>query len=385
MGSYSFYGEILPGEGEDAKPICAENPNSEVVFVAAVLDGVGGSGCQKYSLNGRERTGAAFASKRVGRRLDNLFKSTLNWSQDLSEVVNFLHNEISKVLLDIDEKSDNTSNSEGRLRTKLIKKFPTTLALAYLTKNNSLRFFWAGNSRIYHFSRKNKKLNFISIDDAKGIENSISNEDTVDYMLSHKDYPMSNCINLSTEFFINYSECSDFSFGDLIIVATDGVYGCFKSHNELEGFLIRNCTEPEFNLRPLGNYVEENHDDDYSLSAFTINLFQEKIMDIEKHTEPNKSSQNGITGILLSITLLLLTLVVTILDLKKQVTQLKRQEALQANELKEISTYLKKLVLFEERKATSPSSEIQKPKAAFPTTENTPAIPAVRSSRPETQ
>jgi len=309
MNSYSFYGDLQPHKGEDALPICIEQPNDEIQFAVAVLDGLGGSGCQKYTVNNKERTGASHSSEMVRETISILLSSNRHWSKSLSEIKNNLHEEIFIGLSCMDGILSNTSKSDNRLKTKLIKKFPTTLALAYLTTNNNLRFFWAGNSRIYHFDLKNKKLNFVSIDDAREVENNFNNEITMDYMLSHRDNPMSNCINFTTDFFINAIEYNDFSSGDLIIVATDGIYGCFRNHNEFEEFVISNYSNSIFNLDVLENYVRKNHDDDYSFSAFTLNKEESsntKVEKEEKKEEENESNATKKTTIILFFVALVL-------------------------------------------------------------------------------
>lgn len=382
MNSYSFYGDILPGEGEDANPICSANPNEEIVFAAAVLDGLGGSGCQKYAFNGKEYTGAALASKLVRSRLVKLFESGTSWNQSLSEIADFLHEEIFQLLSNVEERLDNGVHSNSRLKTKLIKKFPTTLALAYVTSNNSLRLFWAGNSRIYRFNNKNRELNFISIDDAKEIENDINNEDSMKYMLSHKDYPMSNCINLATDFFINYAEYEDLAPNDIIIVATDGVYGCFKDHNEFQDFIISNCLIPEFNLKPLEDFVKNNRNDDYSLSSFKVDSFQGKAMSIENDMGINNTTSKRYT-VILSLMMVALFLSVTTIGyyLNKMTAELKMMEAntsklatienLQIDKLKKIEELLEKLVSLEEIRVRSMSHGDTNADVPFPTINET--------------
>lgn len=263
----SFYGELEPEHGEDALPIGVEC-EAPKFSIHCVCDGLGGSGSEKYTLDGKGYTGAQIASEYARKAILDLSSDYKIWSKEDEFIKKILKD---RIIESLNQAQATYEKVPSRLKSKMYKTLPSTFALSVVNaKDKSVRYFWAGDSRIYLFSSKNQSLKFLSYDDTDEIEPDLNNPDTYNYMMSHTDGRMNNCINLTKDFHINSGAIENLNDGDIIIVATDGVYGCFSDHSEFQKYLLDHCFRSGFDITPLKDYVETNKRDDYSFASTVI-------------------------------------------------------------------------------------------------------------------
>ncbi|MEO1655735.1 MAG: serine/threonine protein phosphatase, partial [Bacteroidota bacterium] len=185
MMNFKIWSEIIPDKGEDAPPTFLAMESTAGVI--AVYDGLGGAGSKTYSLdlkNGNKGTfsGAYLAARLAKKTLEHYFES--NFPLPLDALA--LESQLKTSFRDFEAK---LPENPSKLRSKLIKSLPTTLAGIYYDTRSadslfSLQAFWAGDSRCYLLNHQG--LQQLSSDDLKGQPDALENLE--------EDATISNCL-----------------------------------------------------------------------------------------------------------------------------------------------------------------------------------------------
>jgi serine/threonine protein phosphatase PrpC len=247
-------------QGEDAPPINFEVFSNKRVI--SVFDGLGGSGSTLYEENGEKKTGAYISSRIVARVVLEYFGNLKN--QKTTYEVNdvFISNLKTKIVTALEEKLKLQKYEVSKLKSSLIRTFPTTLALINCDiKENKTKLdvIWAGDSRAYVLTA-DKGLIQLSKDDIK------LNNDPLENLKN--DSPLSNMICLENDFKLNHKS---YSFDNLLlaIVATDGCFGYYSTPMHFEYYLLNSIMDSNNELEfkdKLEQEFSKVSGDDFSLS-----------------------------------------------------------------------------------------------------------------------
>lgn len=216
------------GLGEDSNPIFYADDKDNVIFIG-VFDGMGGAGSTEcvsaFSENGVHKTMAYVGSRIVRNAIDMAIRENpaLVTSSDLAtELKNIINRRYAS------EKEKYQSKTKAGIRSRLIKEYPTTLAITRITRTASeylIDSLWAGDSRNYIWSKDG--VFQISTDDLKGNLDPMQN--------LHEDAPMSNCIQADSEFKINHNHIEiPVNEKFVVVSATDGCFGYYPSPMDFE-------------------------------------------------------------------------------------------------------------------------------------------------------
>jgi serine/threonine protein phosphatase PrpC len=255
------------GFGEDATPI-----NLDVIperkGVISVFDGLGGSGSVVYKEGEETHTGAYLASRVVrDTTIDfftNLKDEDCNYKIDSSQ----LHKYKTLIVKNLNEKLKKQTFETSKLKSSLIRTFPTTLALInYELSDNGVGVdvIWAGDSRAYLLNPKSGLLQ-LSKDDLKLQNDPFENIE--------RDSPLSNMINLEEDFFLNHLNFH-FELPVILLVATDGCFGYYPTPMHFEHAILssiknsNSINEMQFSLTEEFKKVTG---DDSSMSLTIVNV-----------------------------------------------------------------------------------------------------------------
>lgn len=258
------------GLGEDSDPIsvCFES------FVAlGVLDGMGGAGgAECISDFGDSHTKAYVGSRIIRDAIEKQIKQ-LNELPNPKDLVDLLNCTILTRYQE--EKEKYPPKSKGGLRSSLIKEYPTTLAMAFVSLSGdhyNIDSFWAGDSRNFIWDMNG--LFQISLDDIRGKLDPLQN--------LHEDAPMTNCLQADAPFRINHKRIDSKPIVDKFIVlsATDGCFGYYPSPMDFEKILSdslkysNSLNEWKERLNEAFAYVTAD-DFSFSLAAFGFKDFKD--------------------------------------------------------------------------------------------------------------
>lgn len=246
--------------GEDAPPILLSSIE-ESKSIVAVLDGLGGSGSTIYEENGISQTGAYIASREVRNTVFKYFENLFN-NEDFeitSDTINELKQQIKS---DLNIKLKKQKFEQSKLKSSLIRTFPTTLALGMVTKKNDyaeIDLLWAGDSRIYVLN---------SIDGLIQLTKDDLKIDNDPYDNIENDSPLSNMIHLDEDFIINHYR-KNIPTPFFIMAATDGCFGYYPTPMHFEYLLISSLlnsnSENDWNEK-ITQELKNISGDDFSLS-----------------------------------------------------------------------------------------------------------------------
>lgn len=256
-----IWSEQTEGCGEDAPPLLIANDKANVV---GVFDGMGGAGASVCdSKYGTGHTKAYVASRIVKDTVSSYMDEKFN-----SDNPSINENEIKELIVQrlMSEQNDYPATFSSKLRSKLVRDYPTTIALVVMTQHDdaiSIDSYWAGDSRCYVWTQRG--LFQISVDDITDGGDPLDN--------LHNDAPMSNCISADEDFHINHNHymlpCEPMA----IIAATDGCFGYFSTPMHFE-YVLKECLQSANNIDEwrdkLNSTIQEVTGDDVSLSLIAV-------------------------------------------------------------------------------------------------------------------
>ena len=228
--SFGFNLGRIPDHGEDSDPILRDGPD---LGLAAVFDGMGGAGGTVYDTPDGQRSGAYLASRIardvVERHMLGLLTPDRALPGEATAVE--LHDSLETALQDA---LTDLKAPTSRLRSRLLRALPTTMALGALQRTEesggrwACHVFWAGDSRVYAFTPDG--MHQLSIDDLRDQGDAMQN--------LQRDSVVSNAISADTEFHINHRRVTLIA-PFLLVCATDGCFGYLRSPMHFEEMVLR--------------------------------------------------------------------------------------------------------------------------------------------------
>lgn len=267
---FTIWTEKRPDKGEDALPTLLINPLAKRGALA-VYDGLGGAGSKVYEYiddTGRNfKHSGAFLASRLAKQITELFfQPIVAEGNSIKELADEL-----KVLLDttFTEHIEQLDKNPSKLRSKLIKRLPTTLAGIFYETNHQqaleLTSFWAGDSRCYVLTATGLKQ--LSIDDLNGQPDALEN------LLM--DATISNCVHADGNYQLNISRVI-LDEPLMLIVATDGCFGYVKSPAHFEYLLLKTLINSQYDVEDWKERLEESlasiAGDDLSMSVLAMGM-----------------------------------------------------------------------------------------------------------------
>ena len=250
-------GEMIPENGEDGYTYSFNDKFGCI----AVFDGCGGIGSRKYE-EFDNKTGAYIASHAVSKAMLEWFDM---FSQSNASVTEKNVDLMSEELHDaFDEKLKSIENETTAtlIRGSLAKSFPTTAsAIVFRHKSDKVQaaFLWAGDSRGYLLTGSGLKQ--VTTDDVEGEEDALSNLTS--------DARLSNVVSATGDYIIN-NKVLNCPRSGILISATDGCFGYFKTPMEFEYMLINTMLKSdsieEWESK-LGEYIRLYAGDYYTLAV----------------------------------------------------------------------------------------------------------------------
>lgn len=224
-----FFTAAEEGRGEDSPPLLIAKGNSCAV---GVFDGMGGAGakiCDTSSV-GAGYTQAYVASRIVCSSVDTFLENHLSTDdvtvEDMKAVIKRkLH----------EEKEMFAPKVTSSLRSKLVREYPTTMAVVTLQeydKSYRVDGYWAGDSHCYLWTKDG--FFQISRDDLEGDNDPMEN--------LHNDSPISNCISEDRDFTIHHNSIELRKEPVIILCATDGCFGYYQSPMHFE-YVLKSCLQ----------------------------------------------------------------------------------------------------------------------------------------------
>lgn len=257
--SISFMTEKVAGRGEDAPPLLLVN---ERCYTVGVFDGMGGSGATLCnSPFGEGHTKAYVASRLVKNAVEQYLKRLFfGMDIDTEELKNNIYENLQK------QKDNYPDKTRTMLRSKILKDYPTTMAMINVTdmvKELKIDAFWAGDSRCYIWTSQG--LYQISKDDLA------NNNDPMENL--RNDAPMTNCISASNDFRINHKSLYITKEPIIFFCASDGCFAYYPTPMDFE-FVLRNSLcmsqNKETWKEKLMKSIQEVTGDDTSLSLICM-------------------------------------------------------------------------------------------------------------------
>lgn len=215
--------EKREGHGEDSNPFSIVKDDFCAV---GVFDGMGGSGAAICKSEfGDNHTKAYVASRIILEAINNYMENTKDVRSINSDGIRFT----ARGRLE-QEKSNYPTKASG-LRSKLVRDYPTTLAITTALKNDdgthAVNSYWAGDSRNYLWTPEG--FYQISKDDLDTELDPLEN--------LRNDGALSNCICADREFFIN-NKTIQVAGKFVIISATDGCFNYLASPMHFQEVLL---------------------------------------------------------------------------------------------------------------------------------------------------
>jgi hypothetical protein len=239
------YSEHVPGAGEDARPLLSKS-----AALMAVFDGMGGAGSEQLNTPEGPRTGAYLASRAARETIASCRHLLLDYRedrQDSGRVGSFMSTvaptdsgiftrtlaaSMRERLADL--AAETGAGTRSRLKSKLIRPLPTTMAAAwYDVKRGRFHAVWAGDSRVYLLSPE-AGLQQVSTDDLKTKGDALEN--------LTEDSPMSNCISADGDFIL-HERSLPLPPKAVVFTATDGCFGYVPTPFHFEHMLLRTMQE----------------------------------------------------------------------------------------------------------------------------------------------
>jgi len=229
--SFAFNLGKIPDQGEDSDPIVRDGPDLGLV---GVFDGMGGAGGTVYETPSGPRTGAYIASRVardvVERRMLDLLEP--DWNLNGEAAAEDLQRSVRQAL---EERLAELKAPPSRLRSKLLRALPTTMAVIALQRTArgestwAGHVFWAGDSRAYVVTASGVAQ--LSTDDLRDPGDALAN--------LRRDSVVSNAMSADTDFHVSYRRV-ELQAPFLLVCATDGCFGYVPTPMHFEHLLLRN-------------------------------------------------------------------------------------------------------------------------------------------------
>ena len=252
---FSFMTEKELGHGEDAPPLLIVKGNSCAV---GVFDGMGGAGATVCNSSfGEGYTQAYVSSRVVCASMDTSLHNHLPTNDvDKEEMKTVIRQKLRE------EKEKFPPESTSALRSKLVREYPTTLAivtLQELDKTYQVDSYWAGDSHCYMWTKDG--FFQISKDDLEEDNDPMEN--------LHNDSPISNCVCADRDFYIHHQHIVLQKEPVIILCASDGCFGYYQTPMHFEN-ILKSCLQKAKNEKEWGQMLNEEISkvtgDDCSLS-----------------------------------------------------------------------------------------------------------------------
>ncbi len=252
----SFITEKKEGHGEDAPPLLILKGDACAV---GVFDGMGGAGAKisESSSLGADHTQAYISSRIVCYSMDSFLQNHLPTDDVKIEDMKAV---IKRKLLE--EKEMFAPKTTSLLRSKLVREYPTTMAVVTLhedDKSYGVDCYWAGDSHCYLWTKDG--FFQISRDDLE------DNNDPMENL--HNDSPISNCICADRDFTIHHNPIQIKKEPIIILCATDGCFGYYQTPMHFE-YVLKSCLHKAKNEKEWEHMVKDEvlkvTGDDCSLS-----------------------------------------------------------------------------------------------------------------------
>lgn len=275
MIHFTIWTEKIPQKGEDAPPSLLFNEEEDRALLA-VYDGLGGAGATTYPVHCQHQeapvyySGAYIAANLAKRVQENFFAEC----EELQDFERFEAGLLQKHLQEAFQyEATQLQISPSKLKSKLIKTLPTTLAAVLLRieaaeemaqNRYHLRCLWAGDSRIYALSKKG--MHQLTQDDLYQAPDALEN------LL--QDGTISNCLHADGHFILHQH---DYVLEEPIILlaASDGCFNYLLSPPHFEYLII--STLYEYGVRSAEEWktailakLQAVAGDDCSMSLLTL-------------------------------------------------------------------------------------------------------------------
>ena len=261
--------------------------------LVAVFDGMGGAGGTVYDTAEGPRSGAYLASRLACDVVERLMLDALEpqWHLDGARTARELRDAVRDALMDRLQELDAPAT---KLRSKLIRALPTTMALVALQRSdpNGARWdahiMWAGDSRAYVLE-PDAGARQLTTDDLR---------DPGDAMVNlRQDSVVANAMSADTPFTVNYRRVT-LEAPFIVVAATDGCFGYVPSPMHFEHMLLatlRGAGDVEEWSSAIQRRVTEITGDDAAMATFGVGadldgfkrLFAPRTDELEKtYTRP---------------------------------------------------------------------------------------------------
>lgn len=249
-GTLPLYGLVIDyglrgsGLGEDAPPIWTfKQPSYGLI---GVFDGLGGAGGETIKLtDGSLRTSAWLASRFARNCVIDIYQELIQrsmtpqasssgnaYNQTTDFTAKLRH--VLKQKLNVFATEIRAGSHDGRLRSRLIKVLPTTMAIcSFDLSNNTFTAVWAGDSRIYSL-RPSEGLQQVTTDDLKSSADALEN--------LTQDSPMSNFVSADTDFVLHERRRTLQPF-TILVAASDGCFAYMQTPLHFEHALLSTMQE----------------------------------------------------------------------------------------------------------------------------------------------
>lgn len=220
-----FNVEKASAKGEDADPVVVRTDGYDVI---GVFDGMGGAGAALCEGPAGRRTGAFYASalaRGFVRDIAQRDRPLLTYGTP-GEIAGHIYEEVATKL---NESAALLSMPISKLRSALLRRLPTTAAVAVVRKGGTeVLVFWAGDSRVYVLS-PDLGLSQLTRDHLRDDGDAMANLE--------RDAPLANCIHADRTFSIGWRTFQP-KGKYLVIACTDGCFGFVATPMHFEERLL---------------------------------------------------------------------------------------------------------------------------------------------------